>query len=171
MKLGFTLKELFYLVIVLFGIGLVVLFGIEYYSEKVAYSNAVHELRQMQTAVYAYQEDNKDSYPVEVSNALPSGLDAYLRAVPVDGEWPSGPFPGSYYDWDDWSPDDLMHPPFEHVRQISIRFCSIDGSECFFPNEEWAAGFDQYSAVYLCLEGPCRAHASQPVTHPGIRVN
>lgn len=171
MKQAFTLKELFVLTVVVCTAGLFVLMRIDYYKEELAYSNTVHELRQIQQAVYAYQEDNRDEYPAETQNTFPPELEVYFKATPVDGDLSNAPFPGSYYDWDNWTPDDLIYPPFENVRQISIRFCNADTKECLFPKAEWAEGFDEYSAIFLCLEGPCRAHASKQVTHPGYRVN
>jgi len=166
-----TLADLFKISVLMFFLGGGIFFLSEYYKEKSAYSLTIHQLRQMQEAVYAYQDNHGGAYPDETDHSFSSAFNAYFRTAPAVGGWYTSPFDGGYYDWDNWEPDDLVYPPFEDVRQISIRFCNADGSVCNFPDEKWAKNFDKYSAVYLCLEGPCRAYASKEVTHPGYRVD
>ncbi len=168
MKKTLTLKEVLIFILAATVVSAAVLFVTQYYTNKVAYSRAIHELRQIQKAVYLYQDNHGGMYPPEADGLLPPELGEYLSP---DSDWEHAPFPGSHYDWDNWAPEDLAYPPSEQVRQVSVRFCDTANGVCAFPSEEWSQGFDEYSALYLCLEGPCRSHATQPVTHPGISVN
>jgi hypothetical protein len=126
------------------------------------------EFRQINTALELYASTNSGSYPPDANRSIPPGVEAYLGG----SQWPSAPWPGSVYDWDAWAPADLSYEPKQQVYQISVRFCPVNQpTECRFPDEPWAQNFDYYSAVYYCVSGPCRAHSSEPVDHPGYCVN
>ena len=144
----------------------IVLTSISTAREKARNARAREELHQIDTALELYASDHNGTYPADVNRALPPGIEAYLP----DGVWPSAPWPGGVYDWENWAPGDLSYPPFLQVYQISVRFCTaID--VCTIPYEPWATNFDYYSAAYYCVSGPCRSHSSQPVNYPGYCVN
>jgi len=162
---GFTLIEL---LVVISIIGILATLTMPYYvsARKAAYvARAKAELRNVAVALERYAIDN-GGYPADVNRNLPPGLEAYLPA----GQWPAAPWPGSVYDWDNWSPSNLSYPPYTQTYQISIRFCT-NPSTCTFPSEAWATNFDYYSAAYYCVSGSCRAHSSRPVTHAGYCFN
>lgn len=162
---GFTLVELL-VVISIIGILATILFPVFLSVRKAAYlARAKAELRAIAVATERYTIDN-GSYPADTNRNLPNGLEMYL----APGNWPQAPWPGSVYDWDNWSPANLSYPPNVQTYQISIRFCT-DPDHCNFPNEPWAANFDYYSAAYYCISGSCRAHSSQPLNHPAYCIN
>lgn len=162
---GFTLVELL-VVISIIGILATILFPVLSNARKAAYTaRAKAELRSIAIAVERYAIDN-GGYPADVSRGLPPGLEKYL----APGNWPAAPWPGSVYDWDNWSSSDLAYSPKTQTYQISIRFCN-DTSNCIFPNEPWAANFDYYSAAYYCISGSCRAHSARPANHPSYCIN
>lgn len=121
------------------------------------------EFRSLATAIHLYAEDH-GGMPPDVARGLPPGLEAYLAG----GHWPDAPWPGSVYDWDNWT-DPVTGTP---ILQVSIRFCPLgQPTQCVFPNEEWATNFDHLSAVYYCFEGQCRSHMTRPIDHPGYCIN
>lgn len=164
---GFTLIELL-LVISIIGVLAAIVFPSLMEARKKAYvSRARAELREIALALELYQ-DRYGGLPPDANRGLPPGLQEFLSP----GTWPAAPWPGSVYDWDHWSPSELAHNPKAQTAQISIRFCPLnEPNNCSFPNEPWAASFDYYSAAYYCVTGVCRAHSSQPTTHPAHCLN
>jgi len=172
-KLGeksFTIVEI---IVVIFIVGILaqlVITGMKIVMEKAYYGRATEELSQFARALTLYAEDHGGVFPDDVSRDLPSGLESYLTTNP---QWPKAPWPGSVYDWDNWS--NPSYPPQEQVYQISVRFCPLNpvGSTefCNFPKLPWAEGFDYWSSMYFCISGPCRSHADKPLNHPGYCVN
>jgi type II secretory pathway pseudopilin PulG len=142
-------------------------------------SRTKQEFQALSTALELYKSDNGGQYPPDSNRNLPNGLEEYIAGY-GENEWPKAPYPGSVYDWDNWTPGKLSdgNPPNPdapvraNVYQISVRFCPIGKpEECQFPKEDWAEDFDVNSAMYYCLEGPCRSHSGQPYDHPGYCVN
>lgn len=161
--LGFTLVELL-LVISIIGVLSTIIFPVIADARKSALTaKAQGEFKSLATALEFYANEH-GGYPADANRGLPPGIEEYLGP----GEWPNAPWPGSVYDWDQWSPAELSYAPYQPVSQISVRFCPLgQPTQCSFPDEEWAENFDYYSAVYYCVSGPCRAHSTRPVTHPG----
>ena len=132
--------------------------------EKAYLAKAKKELYSIRESIEFYATDHNNTYPPDTNRDIPPGLEQYL----APGIWPDAAWPGSVFDWENW--DDPVTG--EKIYQISIRFCPVgQPSQCRFPNETWAQDFDINSAVYYCLQGPCRSHLNQPITHPGYCVN
>ena len=165
---GFTLIELLVVIAIIGILSSIILVDLNRARERAYYARSLTELRSMATALELYYLDN-NNYPPDVSRNIPPGIGPYLGGNEVNG-WPQAPWPGSVFDWENW--DDPDHPG-EKIYQISIRFCPAGGplSACRFPNEPWAANFGVDSAVYYCVSGYCRSHASQPITYPGYCLN
>lgn len=164
---GFTLIELLVVIAIIGALASIVLASLVSAREKARLARAQEELHQLATAVELYANDHNGSFPADANRNIPPGLEAYLP----NGDWPNAPWPGSVYDWDSWAPGDFSYAPKVQTYQISIRFCDINGANCQYPKETWADDFDQYSAVYYCISGSCRAHDSQPLSHPAYCVN
>lgn len=158
---GFSLIELI-IAISIIGILSSIVIGVFSGSrEKAYFARAQAEFRSIEHSLQLYLDDHDGVYPADASRNIPPGLEEYLGP----GIWPDAPYPGSVYDWENWTIEG------EKVYQISIRFCDIDGDVCNFPDEPWAENFDSQSAVFYCFEGPCRSHNSQGHDHPGYCVN
>lgn len=144
-------------------------------KERAYYSRVKQEFQTVSTALELYKADNNGNYPADADRNLPNGLEKYIAGY-EGGTWPKAPWPGSVYDWDNWAPEDLDYPPntigVDQVYQISVRFCEMGKPEtCKFPNEKWAEEFDENSAAYYCIQGPCRSHRTLPVSHKGYCIN
>lgn len=161
---GFTLIELLIVFTIIAILATIVFVSNERTKGKTYLSRADVELKTFAYAIKMYAFEHNGAYPADVNRDLPSGLEAYLSVAP---NWPDAPWPGSVYDWDNWTIDG------QPVYQISIRFCPIGGplSACHFPNELWAQNFDINSAYYYCISGSCRSHQSEPVNYPGYCSN
>lgn len=163
MKKAFTLIEVLIVIAIIGILATIVLVSLKLAEESAYFSKAKEELNSMASALAMYKDDN-DQYPDDVSRDMPPGAEVYLSG----DLWPDGPWPGSIYDWDNWTESGTG----KKIYQISVRFCSnIDPSSCRFPKKDWADNFDYYSSVYYCISGPCRAHIDRPIDHPGYCVN
>jgi len=168
---GFTLVEVLVVVSIISLLSAVTVTTMQQVRQQTRLSTAKQELRSFHQAMQLYMRD-REKWPDDVNRDIPAGLGPYLSS----GDWPQGPWPGSVYDWDNWSASELEpHDPHDQrVLQISIRFCPLgdtDESDCRFPDAEWAENFDYHSSVYYCVQGPCRSHSSTGVDHPGLCVN
>ena len=148
---GFTLAEVLVTLAVITVLAGISFYGVNEYREKAYYKRAVAELNEFALALRLYRVANNNQYPPDVDRNIPTEIVEYLA---TDADWPKAPWPGSYYDWDNWIIGG------EQVYQITIRFCSnpMDASTCRFPKADWASGFTEWSGVYYCVEGPCQAH-------------
>lgn len=164
---GFTLIEL---VIVIAVIGALTAITYSYavpkYRERTYLTRADSELHTMANALTLYVSKYND-YPADVTRGIAPGTEEFIQTNGQNDMWPNAPWPGSFYDYDRW--DDLG------VIQVSIRFCNAgDDVTCRknFPAESWVnSSWDSYSAVYICIKGPCRSHHDKPVSWPGYCVN
>lgn len=170
-KKGFTLIELLVVIAIIGILSAVVLASLNSARNKAYLARSQGELREVAIALELYADSHGGDYPSDVSRDLPSGIEQYLGG----DDWPDAPWPGSVYDWDNWAPGDLSHPPYEQVYQISVRFCPSPSSpitDCTFPDEDFVDGtWDAKSAVYYCVQGPCRSHSSELADHPGHCLN
>ncbi|MGM0482709.1 MAG: type II secretion system protein [Patescibacteria group bacterium] len=164
-KKGFTLIEILAVIAIIGILASVLLVALDKAMKKTHMSVAISESNQMNTSLMLYKIDNK-SYPEDANRGkCPDGMEGYMD----EDIWKSGPWPGSSYDWDHW--DNPIYSPHEEIHQVSIRFCDISGGNCNFPNEDWAVNFDSRSAVFWCIEGPCRSHNKEELDHPGYCLN
>src|SRR3989344_5401469 len=164
-KTGFTLIELL-VVVAIIGLFSTIVFAFVNGARDDAYfARTKEEFHQLQIAIQLYVSDNDGNMPADVNRNLPPGLEAYLAS----GDWPLAPWPGSVYDWDNWT----VSGTEEKIYQISVRFCPQGGplSACDFPDETWAESFGINSSVYYCIEGPCRSHIGELCSYPGYCIN
>jgi prepilin-type N-terminal cleavage/methylation domain-containing protein len=166
---GFTLIELLVVIAIISILASIVFNSVGRAKDKAYFSRAKLEFKSMDTALALYYEDNED-YPPDADRNIPSGLEEYLATAEGVDVWPSAPWPGSVYDWDNWDDPDNEG---EKIYQISIRYCPAGGAleDCNFPNEDWAEGFGVNSAMYYCVSGSCRSHRNEPIDYPGYCVN
>jgi prepilin-type N-terminal cleavage/methylation domain-containing protein len=162
---GFTLVELLIVLAIIGYLASIVIGNLSGAKDKAYYARSQKEFDSLNQALQIYLIDHLYAYPADVNRGLPSGLENYLPG----GDWPDAPWPGTVYDWDNWTDPATG----KKIIQISIRFCPVGGalSTCHFPSESWASNFGVNSAVYYCLEGACRSHINQPITYPGKCVN
>ncbi len=160
---GFTLIELLVVIAVLGVLASVVIIELGNVREKAYFSSAKSGLEQLSSVFRSYAI-SRGTYPPDVGRGLPPDILYELQG----GSWPAAPWPGSVYDWDTWVDSGTGLP----VYQISIRFCQpADPSTCRFPDEPWAKDFQVDSAVYYCIQGPCKAQVTHPADYPGYCVN
>lgn len=160
---GFTLTELLITVAIIGILAVVVLTNLAPARDSALEARALVEFRQFENALEQYQLDTGGVYPPDTDRNVPPELSSYLNS---DG-WPTGPWPGSVYDWDNWDNNG------ERTHQLSLRFCPVGGplEDCSFPDTDWAEGFDVNSAFFYCFSGDCQAHPSEPADYPGHCVN
>ena len=164
-KRGFTLVEVLVVIAIIGILSSVVFSSLGSAMEKARFVKAKSELKSINEALELYRSEHNDSYPPDTNRDIPPGLEDYLSG----GAWPSAPWSGSVFDWDNWTDPDTS----EKIYQISIRFCPSGGSigDCNFPNESWANDFDTNSSVFYCIEGACRPHINEDVDYPGYCMN
>ena len=160
---GLTIFELLAVVAIIGILASVILARIDNAKEATYEAMAKSELNAFAAAMNKHLTESGRKYPPDADRNIPAGLEAYLNVH----DWPDGPWPGSVYDWDNWT------IAGEKVYQISIRFCPRGGplSACRFPEEDWAENFGVNSAYFYCFDGPCRSHNTEPQTYPGYCVN
>lgn len=162
---GFSLIEILIVITIIAILAAIVSIYNLRVKAKTYLSRTDVELKSFAYALKMYAFDNGGVYPDDVNRDLPSGIETYLSTG--TNNWPDAPWPGSVYDWDNWTIDG------QKVYQISVRFCPVGGplSACRFPNESWAQNFNINSAYYYCISGSCRSHVNEPINYPGYCAN
>jgi len=160
---GFTIIELLIVIIIIAILANLVLTTFTGISDSALLARAHNDTSTLHKAI-ELQRLRDGVYPADLNRSLPPGIESFVD----EGVFDSAPWPGSVYDWDNWTDPSTG----ESIYQISIRFCEIGQPQtCNFPNTEWAADFDINSSVYRCISGPCRSHISEPIDHPGYCLN
>lgn len=175
---GFTLLEILMVIIVL-GILATISYGTlaQRWKLKAYYTRTIAELNAMGNAANIYVAKNND-FPEDVNRNVPAGLKEYVQGQEGIDEWPTAPWPGSVYDYDNWPPD--ANGP-NHTYQISVRLCDAgQNATCKSNAQKYLSDYvsqdvlnnwDALSSVYYCIKGSCRSHQSRPISHPGYCIN
>jgi prepilin-type N-terminal cleavage/methylation domain-containing protein len=167
---GFTLIELMIVMVVMSTLLVITYsYAVPKYRERTYLTRATSELHTLADALTLYVSKYND-YPAETNRGIPPGIQEFLQQN-YNNTWPNAPWPGSTYDYDNWTDPNTGSP----IIQMSIRFCNVgDTATCKkqFPAESWVtSSWDSYSAVYYCVRGACRSDISKPVTWPGRCIN
>ncbi len=165
-KAGFTLIELLIVIAIIGILATVIIVAINPNKrfQEVYLSEAKQQLATISRATEVFLLNYGGDYPPDVDRDLPPEIMRELKGT----NWPKAPWPNSVFDWDNIIDASGTYPTYV---QISIRFCDINGNNCQYPDFDWAADFDRYSAVYYCISGPCKSHRDRPPSHPGYCVN
>jgi prepilin-type N-terminal cleavage/methylation domain-containing protein len=172
---AFTLVEILIVMVVL-GILVTITLSVAVpkWRERTYFTKATAETTMLANAVKLYVV-KYNTYPDDANRGIPADLMEFLQVNGQNGvHWPNAPWPNSVYDWDNWPPDPTNGP--QQTYQISIRFCQgsdpLSVCKANFPKENWVtSSWDQYSSVYYCISGSCRAHQSYPASHAGYCLN
>jgi prepilin-type N-terminal cleavage/methylation domain-containing protein len=174
---GFTLIEIV-VVIMVIGILATLVYSliIPRWRERTYYTRSLAELNTMANALNLYVAKYND-YPPDESRNIPSGIKEFIQSQQGNDTWPSAPYPGSVYDYENWPADAFGGQTY----QVSIRFCdSGDDATCKAVAKKYLSdhvsadtinNWTSLSAVYYCIKGSCRSHQSQPTTYPGYCIN
>ncbi len=163
---GFTLVELIIAISVLAILSVLTIVTYTSIINSNYLKSATSDVESVANATKLYAASN-NTYPPDVSRDIPAEVKQYMDSQDNVDNWPNAPWPGSVFDYDHWTIDDV------DTVQISVRFCPAGGplSACKFPKESWAADFGINSAFYYCIKGYCRSHQAEPITYPGYCVN
>lgn len=144
---GFTLIEIIIVIALLAILSSVVFFVVKPFEliEETRYERAVTELTQIGKALELWVTI-EGQYPPDVNRDLPNGIEKYLNTAPI---WPKGPYPGSVYDYDNWSDQTCIDPEASGSVQITLR--QVPG---FNPD-----GSDVW-ALYYVIAGKGTPHCS-----------
>jgi len=166
-RFGFTLAELLIVIFIVCFLTAGSFIAVRRSKERAYLIAAKTELTLLSTYVHKYY-DEFGEFPPDENRNVPAAIRKYF-----DDKWPRGIWPGSVYDWDNWTlEDDEVYPDGTKIYQISIRFCDMGQPDtCRFPHEPWAENFQVNSAVYYCISGPCRAHRDWDADYPAYRIN
>ena len=141
---GFTIVEMT-LVIVVIGIlaGLATFVSVGRSSERSKFNAAISDLTQIGQAMKIYLTNNND-YPLESnSGAMPgANTEDFGKYLSNNGNWPTGPWPDSQYDYDRSSDGDIM---------VHLRFC-VNGGSCQRPTGTWADNVNNDGTMYYCVK-------------------
>ena len=167
-KQVFTIAELLIVVVVIAILAAITIVAYTGFTKRAYKNRAISEVSAIARAVNLYHAD-KGAYPADVERNIPVGIFDYTGNAGAPTQWPLAPWPGSVYDYDNFTGTDG-----QQVIQVSIRFCPLGGplSACNFPDEPWVIeGFDMQSSAYWCITGRCRAHPDSTDSHPAYCIN
>jgi prepilin-type N-terminal cleavage/methylation domain-containing protein len=187
---GFTLIEVMVVVTILGILAAITYFSVNAMRERARLARAMSDINNIVAAAELYKLDHGGRYPCNaargqmppvsgecggVEGSGDPGIGAYLPG----GVWPTGPWEGSLYDWDnvddpDKTGKDSNGNPVDNdinadnIIQLSLRFCpsGTPVENCNFPQQPWAEDFTVNSSMYRCLRGECRSHTSFLTTQP-----
>lgn len=164
--LGFSLVEMT-LVITVIGIlaGLAVYVTVGRSTERSKFNAAISDLTQIGQAMKIYLTNNND-YPAEVGSGIkPTSPEDFGKYLSNNGNWPTGPWPDSEYDYDKTTEGIMVH----------LRFC-VSGGSCQRPSSTWANDVNNDGTMYYCVKeispGGCKSLTTTKAdtSEPGICV-
>lgn len=162
---GFTLIELLVVVSIVAVLAALVLIIINpvRMMEESRYSTAVAAMNQVAKAAQLY-EATHGTLPADASRNIPTEFMDYLGA----GPWPSAPWPGSVYDWDNWTGEECWEGS-DDIIQISVRDIKTYKGLNYSTNAVPISGRPQL-ALYYVVRGTGVPHCSTSST-VGFCVN
>lgn len=118
-KPGFTLLELVisFAIIGILSVAVYVVISPWQKIERAQQLQSINELNEIGKALGFFAADN-GYYPDDVNRGLPPGIEAYINPEEM---WPTGPFPGSVYDYDNWSDKTCLDTEASGSIQITLR--------------------------------------------------
>lgn len=148
---GFTLIELLIVITILAVLGTITLIAINplTYQTKAQHAKARVELEEIAKAAKLYGEAN-GSYPADVNRNIPSVFQPYFSYT--SGTWPTGAFPGSVFDWDNWE-NQTCWDGSTGIIQITLRQISNIN---VIPGAEWT--------MFYVIKGKGVPHCSTSTT-------
>jgi len=169
---GFTLIELTLIISVL-GILAVISTAviIPASREKTRHAQAMSDMNTIVNASQLYASKYND-FPNDSVGSIPSGFNEFIKNDNNNNDWPKGPWPGSFYSFNNWPADDNGN---DQTYQVTLSFCNPgDTATCKknFPKEPWVKdSWDGYSTIYMCVKGTCRSSQEKSKNHPGYCMN
>ncbi len=146
------------------------------WRERTYYTRSLAELNTMGSAMNLYVAKHND-YPADEARNIPAGIKEFIQSQQGNAAWPSAPYPGAVYDYENWP----AGANGDQTYQISIRFCDAgDNATCKARAQKYLAdyvstsildGWDAKSSMYYCIKGTCRSHQDNPASHPGFCIN
>ena len=100
------------------------------FTMKARYASAKFEIEEISKAAKLYGDAN-GAYPADVNLNIPSQFEPYFGYT--SGKWPTGTFPGSVLDWDNWE-NQTYWEGSTGIIQVTMR--QISGLNVV-PGREW----------------------------------
>lgn len=116
---AFTLIEIILVVAIIGIISAVVIVSLKpaELMDNARYSRASQELTQIGKALEMWEATEGD-LPDDVYRDLPPGIEKYLSS---NDQWPTGPYSGSVYDYDNWEDETCIDEEASGTVQITLR--------------------------------------------------
>ncbi len=118
-KAAFTIIELVLsmAILAILSVAIYVIIGPRQQIERAQKLASVNELNEIGKAIGFFAADT-GAYPADVNRSIPPGIEAYINP---EEQWPDGPFPGSVYDYDNWSDKTCIDAEASGSIQITLR--------------------------------------------------
>jgi prepilin-type N-terminal cleavage/methylation domain-containing protein len=154
---GFTLIELLVTITIIGILASVVLLVVNPAKilENSRYTTMKANLNQVAKAAQLY-ELNSGTLPPDASRNIPTEFMTYLGG----GSWPDGPWPGSKYDWDNWT-DQTCLDGSSDIIQVSLRDVNKYQGKTYSVAGGDVAGRPQLTFYYV-MSGKGVPHCSMP---------